>query len=362
MLRVMIIGCGMIAPKHINGFLAYGSDCKITVLANRNVAKAEALKNQFNLDCICVSDYKDGLKHCDAVVICTPPASHKQMAIDAFESGKHVLCEKPLAQSLEDCDLMIESAKKHGKVFSSIAQNRFIPENAKVINMIKNGDLGKVFHTSVQSYWFRTDKYYDMDWRGKWEIEGGGVTMNNAIHHMDLLLWAGGMPSEITSTFSNLNHKGSNEEDISISIFKYPNGSLATVTCSMLHHGEEKEIYFQAEKGGVSIPFKARCSKGRADGFGVEDEEGKLKIEEIYKSKVYDKPERFDGQIANFLDAILKGDNLLISGEDGKNALELVVAIYKSSITGKPVILPLAKDDKYYTLLGRTEDAPRFNS
>lgn len=361
MLKVMIVGCGMIAPKHIDGFLKKGDECKITVLANRNVEKAEALKKQYNLDCICVSDYKVGLEFCDAVSICSPPATHKEIAIQAFEAGKHVICEKPLAQSIEDCDAMIMSAKEHGKVFSSIAQNRFIPENAKVIDMIRSGDLGKVFHTSVQSYWFRSDEYYDMDWRGKWEIEGGGVTMNNAIHHMDLLLWAKGMPCEITSTFSNLNHKGSQEEDISISIFKYPDGSLATVTCSMLHHGEEKEIYFQAEKGGVSIPFKARASKGKPNGFGENDPDGKAEIERIYQNKKYDMPERFDGQIANFIDAILHGEKLLITGEDGRDALEIVVGIYKSSITGKPVGMPLSRDDKYCTLAGRIQDAPRFN-
>lgn len=362
MLKVMIVGCGMIAPKHIKAFLAKGEDCKITALANRDVTKAEALKKQFNLDCECVSDYRDGLLLCDIVSICSPPASHKTIACDAFSAKKHVICEKPLAQSIEDCDIMIKTASENGCVFSSVAQNRYDSDNAKVIEMLKSGELGKVFHTDVHSHWYRSDAYYDMDWRGKWEIEGGGVTMNNAIHHIDLLLWANGTPCEITSVFSNLNHKSSQEEDISISILKYPNGSLATLQCSMLHHGEKKEIFFQTEKGGVSIPFGVLCSKGLENGFNTDNPDGKTEIEKLFEKKEYNKPQKFDGQIANFVNAILGAEQLLITGEDGRNALEMVIAIYKSAITGETVKFPLDRTDKYCTLKGRTEDAPRFNT
>ncbi len=362
MLKVMIVGCGMIAPKHINAFLNKGEDCVITVLVNRDVTKAEALKKQFNLDCKCFSNYKDGLEFCDIVSICSPPATHKAIACDSFVAKKHVICEKPLAQSIEDCDIMIKTAKEHGCVFSSVAQNRYDPDNAKVIEMLKCGDMGKVFHTDVHSHWYRSDAYYDMDWRGKWEVEGGGVTMNNAIHHIDLLLWANGAPCEITSIFSNLNHKGSQEEDISISVLKYPDGSLATLQCSMLSHGEKKEINFQTEKGGVSIPFKVLCSKGLENGFNAENPEGVAEIVKLFEGKKYNKPHKFDGQIDNFVNAILGREQLLITGEDGRNALEVVVAIYKSAITGKTVKFPLERTDKYCTLKGRIEDAPRFNT
>ncbi len=356
----MIIGCGGIAPAHIEGFLKFPSECQITALVNRNTDRCVSLKEKYNLDCEIFSDYHDALSKADVVAICTPPKTHKEMAITCLEAGMHVLCEKPFALSVCDCEDMIETAKRCGKIISSVAQSRFISPIRKVIEIVKSEKLGKVFHTDVHSHWYRGGSYYNLAWRGTWESEGGGCTLNHAVHHIDLLLWAKGMPVSVTSVFSNQNHNNSEEEDISLSILKFKDGTLASLTCSLLHHGEEQTFNFQGEKGGISIPFKATASGARENGFPCENEKGKAEIEKMYEEMQDLKLENHDGQIENFLRAIQHGDNLISSGEDGKNAIELITAIYKSAITNQTVTLPLASDDEYRTFEGRIKNAPHF--
>ncbi len=94
--------------------------------------------------------------------------------------------------------------------------------------------MGPIVHTQVDSYWWRGHSYYDLWWRGTWEKEGGGCTLNHAVHHIDLFQWMNGMPAEITAITSNTSHDNAEVEDLSIAIGKYENGSLAQITSSVL--------------------------------------------------------------------------------------------------------------------------------
>jgi len=361
MLKVMIIGAGAIAPAHIEGFLAFKEKVKITAIANRDIGRAHTLIEKYCLEAKAVSDYQTALGDVDAVAICTPPQSHRAIAVACLHAKKHVLLEKPMAQSLEDCDIIIKAANDNGKVLSIVAQSRFINSIAKTIRMIHKADYGKVLYAYVNSLWYRGQSYYDLSWRGKWETEGGGCTLNHAVHHIDLLNWVKGLPCEVTSVMSNLAHDNSEEEDLSVSILRYRDGSVAQLTCSLVHHGEQAKLDFQMEKVGVSMPFEVHASACRENGFPMDDENTKEGFLREYRELPDIPYEHHAGQIHDFIESIEKDRPPLIDGKSGRETIELITAIYKSASTKSTVSLPLSPDDVFYTHDGVVKNAIYFN-
>lgn len=361
MKRVMIVGAGGIAPAHIEGFLTFPEKAVIKVISNPTVSKAKALITKYNLDALAVSSYKEHLNKVDIVAICSPPATHREIAVSALEAGKHVLLEKPMAMSLEECDAIIAASEKSGALLSIVAQSRFISSIANTVKLIKSGDYGKLLFAQINSLWFRGQSYYDLYWRGRWENEGGGCTLNHAVHHIDLLLWTMGLPTEVSSFLNNMNHNNSEEEDISLSVLKYSDGTMAQVNTSLIHHGEVQKLDFQMEQAGIAIPFAVQASTPRSNGFPMEDEATKTRLIKQFESMPHLEHEHHNGQVGNFLDAIEKGAPLRVNGIDGRNAIELISAIYKSAFTKSSVNLPLTKDDPYYSFPSRVEKATRFH-
>ncbi len=184
----------------------------------------------------------------DLVSVCTPPYVHAEIAVDFLSDGKNVIVEKPMAASLEECDRILEAERKSGKTLSVIAQNRFTNPYMHLKSILDGGKLGRIVHAQVDSYWWRGHCYYDLWWRGSWEKEGGGCTLNHAVHHIDMLGWMMGLPESVTAVLSNTSHDNAEVEDISIAAMRYPGGALAQVTSSVIHHGEEQQVVFQGKK------------------------------------------------------------------------------------------------------------------
>jgi UDP-N-acetyl-2-amino-2-deoxyglucuronate dehydrogenase len=361
MLKVMIVGAGAIAPAHIEGFLSFPERVEITHITNPTVSKAEALIEKYGLNAGASSSFDEQLDAVDIVSICSPPSTHRNLAVKALEAGKHVLLEKPMAMSLDECDQILAAAMKGNALISVVAQSRFISSISNTMKIIHKGDYGKLLFSQINSFWWRGQSYYDLYWRGLWESEGGGCTLNHAVHHIDLLLWAKGLPVEVNSFLTNLNHQNSEEEDLSMSILKYADGTMSQINASLIHHGEEQKLDFQMEKASVSIPFAVKASIPRSNGFPMDDEVTIKKLSDEYNNLPNLNLEHHAGQVGNFLDAIEKGTPLAVSGKDGRNSIELISAVYKSAFTESGVTLPLKKDDPYYSFPSRVEDATRFH-
>jgi predicted dehydrogenase len=307
-------------------------------------------------------DYKELLKRndIDLVSVCTPPYTHAEIAIDASHSGKHVLVEKPMASSLEECDAMNEAAMKNQKVLSVVAQNRFRTPMMKLKHVLETELMGPIVHTQVDSYWWRGHCYYDLWWRGTWEKEGGGCTLNHAVHHIDIFQWMNGMPSEITAVSSNTSHENAQVEDLSIAICRYNNGSLAQITSSVVHHGEEQQLIFQGKKARVSVPWKLKASKSRANGFPEDDKNLETTLQQYYDEQPDVEYEGHSGQINDVLLVIVGKKDVLIDGLQGRKTLELITAIYQSSSLGETVKLPLDQKSPFYTREGVLKSATYF--
>lgn len=362
MLKVAIIGTGGIAPSHIKGYLTFKDQCEIVALCDIYPEKSEEMAKNYHLAAEVFDDHKKLLERddIDLVSVCTPPYTHAEISINALHAGKHVIVEKPMASSLEECDEMNSAAKKTGNLLSVIAQNRFRTSFMKLKALLGTGLTGPIVHTQVDSFWWRGHSYYDLWWRGTWEKEGGGCTLNHAVHHIDIFQWMNGMPNEITAVTSNAAHDNAEVEDISVAVGKYDNGSLAQITSSVIHHGEEQQLIFQGKNARISAPWKVSASKSMENGFPEKDPELEKEIQNTYDELPGVEHEGHTGQIHNVLGALSGQNELLIDGLQGRKTLELITAIYQSASQKETVRLPLTEKSPFYTRAGILKNTKHF--
>ena len=215
---------------------------------------------------------------------------------------------------------------------------------------------------TVNSLWFRGHSYYDLWWRGTWEKEGGGCTLNHAVHHIDMLGWMMGMPDRITSILANTGHDNAEVEDLSVSVAEYP-GALAVVTASVVDHGEDQALIFQCEKAKLAFPYSVFASETQPNGFPLAepDEAFKMNAERFLKQIPPLTYEMHTGQLENILKALENDEEPAITGEDGRKTIELITAIYKSGSTRQTVMLPISRNDSFYTVEGIRAAVPHFH-
>lgn len=361
MIRIAIVGTGNISHAHIQAYLQFPQRCQIVSLVDIVPEKAERVKAQYHLDCDVADDHVKilGREDIDLVDVCTPPYVHAQISINALRSGKNVVCEKPMAASLEECDRMLKARDESGKLLSVIAQNRFRKPIRDLKALLDSGLAGAVKHAQINSYWWRGHCYYDLWWRGTWEKEGGGCTLNHAVHHIDMLGWMMGLPRRITAVLANTAHDNAEVEDLSCSILEYP-GALVNLTASVVHHGEDQELVFQCEKAKIGAPFSCYASVSMPNGFPERNEALEKELESFVSALPALPYECHTGQLENVLSALETGSKPAIGGEDGRTTIELITAIYKSGATRTAVSLPIAESDPFYTAGGMMAGVPHF--
>lgn len=363
MIRVAIIGTGAIADSHIEAYLQFPERCMIVALVDLYPDKAAQKAARYGLDVPIFTNHTDLLNGpaFDLASICTPPFEHAPAAVDLLAAGRHVLVEKPLATSLEECDAMLAAAHQGNALLSVVAQNRFRTPLMRLKTLLAESAAGRILHAQVESFWWRGSHYYDLWWRGLWEKEGGGCTLNHAVHQIDLFHWMRGMPAAVQAFTANVNHENSEVEDFSTALLFYPDGSLGQISASLLHHGEEQRMVFQGERALLAFPWRIAAYRQLENGFPEGDEALLAELQARYDALPEVQPGLHAGQILNVLQAITGEAELLVSGEDGRRTIELVSAIYQSGATGQRVSLPMTPADPFYTRQGVLAAAPRFH-
>lgn len=363
MLNIAILGAGAISDSHISAYLKFKDQARVVALVDLFPEKAAEKVARHDLEAKVFKNYEELLAGCDfdAASICLPPYEHAPAAVALLRAGKHVLTEKPMATCLEECDQMLDAARAGGRILAVVAQNRFKTPMMKLKRVLDSGIIGRVLHAQVDSFWWRGGNYYDLWWRGTWAKEGGGCTMNHAVHHIDLFLWMMGSPSEVQSVWLNLAHENSEVEDFSTSVLTFANGSAGQITASLVHHGEEQQLVFQGERAKVSVPWQVKVCRQKENGFPEDDAAVAAEIQAFYDKLPEVEHEGHDGQIANFLAAIEAGEPLLVDGHQGRQTLELITAIYQSGHLGCRVQLPLGKDAPFYSRDGILRHVRHFH-
>jgi predicted dehydrogenase len=345
-----IIGCGMISRFHAKA-IADIKGAKVTACFDSFTSSAD--KFGAEIGCTVYHDLDKMLadKNVDVVTICTPSGVHMEPAVAAAKAGKHIIVEKPLDITLKRCDAMIAAAQKAGVILSTIFPSRFHESSQLLKAAIDKGRFGTLTMGDAYVKWFRTQEYYDSGaWRGTWALDGGGALMNQAVHSVDLLLWFMGPAVEVSAYTATLAHERIEVEDVAVATVKFASGALGVLEASTATWpGELKRIEVSGNAGSVVL---------REEDLAVWKFAKETKADEAIRTKMASRTHTGGGaadpkaighhghtlQFQDVLNAIKKGKQPLIDGPEGRRAVELILAIYKSAETGKPVKLPLAAD------------------
>ena len=346
-MKYALIGCGRIATNHIkavqNNGLELVAVCDIRLDHIQTLLEKYGLENDESI--ARYTDYKQLLAdhpELQLVAIATESGLHAQIALDCIDAGVNVIIEKPMAMTMADAEKIICRSEEKGVTVCACHQNRFNVAVQKTRQALESGRFGRLSHGSIHVRWNRNKAYYEQaPWRGTW-AQDGGCLMNQCIHGIDLLRWMfGNEVEEVYGVTKQQFHDYLEAEDIGMAVIRFKNGAVATVegTTNVYPKNLEETLYIFGEKGTVKIGGK---STNNLDVWEFADEteaDVANKGLEEQTSNVYGNGHTC--LYADVIDAIENHRKPYVDAVAGRNALELVLAIYKSCKTGVPVKLPL---------------------
>ncbi|MGQ9514646.1 MAG: Gfo/Idh/MocA family protein [Thermoproteota archaeon] len=341
-----IIGCGEIANVSTAPAMNEAKNIKIGMVMDVVEWAAEDLGKKYGVPY--TTDAKKLLSNpeIDFIYIATPHYLHAQYTIEAARAGKHVIVEKPISVNLRDADAMIAECKKKGVKLSTCFPMRYLPEVERAKKIIEDGLIGKVIGITITSMGVKPDSYWKggytgrikSEWRMSKEKTGGGVLIMNCVHDIDYMRYITGLEAKrVYSEYGTFLTPVEVEDYISV-IIRYTNDAIGTIRASSCLediprtgvrgnriHGSEGEIV-------ISNPLLIRTKKETE--LGEAGKWNEVKLEGGSKNTI-----RF---FEAFAEAILSGRELPVTGEDGRKALEVIVAAYESGLRAMPVTLPLS--------------------
>ena len=346
-MKYALIGCGRIATNHAKAVLENKLDfvaaCDIVPENIETLLSKHDLQNDNSI--ARYTDYKkmiDEHPELQLVAIATSSGAHAEIALYCIEHNINVIIEKPMAMSMEDADKIIRASEEKEVLVSVSHQNRFNIAVQKTRNAIESGRFGKLSHGSIHVRWNRNKDYYEQaTWRGTW-AEDGGCLMNQCIHGIDLLRWMLG--EEVDTVYGvtrQQQHNYLEAEDVGMAVITFKNGAVATIegTTNVYPKNLEETLYLFGEKGTVKIGGK---STNNIDVWDFLDEtEADKQNKNIKEQTINVYGNGHTSLYADVKDAILNHRKPYVDAIAGKNALEIVLAIYKSAKLGVPVKLPL---------------------
>ncbi|WAM32936.1 Gfo/Idh/MocA family protein [Caldicellulosiruptor morganii] len=352
-LKVCLVGCGRISFKHAEAYANNFDSLEVVgfcdlieerALRTRqkyyDLLKAKGIEVKREIPIY--TDYIKMLKeqNTDIVDIATFSGSHAEQVLVALDFDRHVIVEKPMALSIEDADRMIQKAREKRKVLAVCLQNRFNKSVQKLKATIESGKFGKILYGVANIRWNRNDDYYRQDaWRGTWEQDGGAL-MNQCSHNIDLLQWV--INSDVDEIYGDIETflRPIEAEDTGFALLRFRNGARGIIegtTCVWPSNLEETLSIF-GETGTAVLGGK---SVNKIVVWRVPEEDEKEVIE-----KFVENPDDVYGfghipLFRNVIEAIKNDGDPLVTGEEGRKSLEIILGIYKSSVEEKPVKLPL---------------------
>lgn len=338
--KIGLVGCGRIAKNHFDA-IREEKNLQLVAVCDIDKKKAEAAGKEQKVPFF--TDLKKMLEDIpmDIISICTPSGIHPQNGILAAEHGVHVVTEKPMATKLEEADALIKACDKNKVHLFVVKQNRLNATMKLLKSAIDKGRFGKIYQAAVNVFWQRPQEYYDQSkWRGTWEFDGGAF-MNQASHYVDALEWLIGEPESVMAMTTTMARK-IESEDMGAAVVRFRNGVIATINVSMLTFPKNYEgsITILGEKGTVKIGGIAVNSIEKWE-FEDYDDDDKI----VFESN-YNPPNIYGfghlGYYQNVVQVLEGVKEPNTDGRGGRKSLELNLAIYKSSQTGKRIALPLS--------------------
>lgn len=346
-MKYALIGCGRIAINHIKA--AKNNNVDIVALCDIVLSKIDALIERSGYDSLSnvrkYADYKEMLMEnpdLDLIAIATESGEHASIALDCIDAEKNLIIEKPIALSMADANEIIRRSAEKGVKVSACHQNRFNIAIRKLRDAMEAGRFGNLSHGSIHVRWNRNRNYYSQaPWRGTW-AQDGGCLMNQCIHGIDLLRWMmGDDVVEVYGATRQRMHDYLEAEDVGVATVKFSNGALGVIegTTNVFPENLEETLCIFGSEGTAKIGGTSTNNIDVWDFSDMSDNDFESKGLKEQTSNVYG-----NGHTALYrdvIDAIENDREPYVDAIAGRNALEMVLAIYKSQRTGLPVALPL---------------------
>jgi UDP-N-acetyl-2-amino-2-deoxyglucuronate dehydrogenase len=355
-LRFAIIGCGRISYKHVEALVNNKEEAVLIAVCDVVKENAEAKKQEYigrmgsDYSVAVYEDFKEMLQkeEIDIVTIATESGYHPEIAVYCMNKGKHVICEKPMALSIEDADRMIKCAEDNNVRLCISHQNRFNKPIEQLRGAVESGRFGRLVNGTARILWNRNMGYYEQaPWRGTWKLDGGTL-MNQCIHNIDLLQWM--MGGEIDTVYAQCDTylRDIEGEDFGAILIRFKNGAIGIVEGSACVYPKnlEETLSIFGESGTVCIGGLA-VNKIETWRFSdnADSETDILKAQEGDPDTVYGFGHT--PLFKDMIDAVNNNRKPLVSGEEGKKGMSIILAAYKSRLTGMPVKFPM---DKFSTM------------
>lgn len=351
--KIGIIGVGNMGSDHskriTNGDVP---ELKLVAVADRSLARRDWAKENLPKDVKIFNEGDELIDSgiCDAVLIAVPHYQHPTLAIRAFEKGLHVMCEKPAGVYTLAVREMNEAAKKSGKVFGMMFNQRTNCVYRKMHELVQSGELGAIKRVNwIITDWYRTQAYYDSgSWRATWDGEGGGVLLNQCPHNLDLIQWICGMPIRVRAFCHEGKWHDIEVEDDVTAYLEYPNGATGVFVTTTGDAPGTNRFEVTLEMG------KLVCENDKLTLYKLAQNErefcrtcpqGFAKPEmEVIKVETDGQNPQHNGVLKAFAANILRGEPLVAGGEEGINGLTLSNAMHLSSWLNRTVELPLDEE------------------
>ncbi len=345
-LRVGVIGSG-IAGQHLIDLAANPDLFEVPVLCSLDEERGRALAAKHGIETY-TTDTNSLFRRddIDVIDICTPPDSHFELSRKTLESGKHVICEKPLFGSVADVDRMMEIVAGTDRRFMPIFQYRFGMGLQKLKYLVEAGLTGKPFLTTIETHWWRPPAYYAVPWRGKWASELGGCLLGHATHAHDMLNYIHGPVADVFAFGATLVNPIEVEDTASLAV-RMRNGSLASLSATLGSREQLSRLRFCFENLVAESSHGAYSMSCEPWRFVAEDEAIQKRIDDAL-TEIPTMNEGYVRQFELFHQAIMDDTELPVTLRDARNALDLVTAAYQSIRTGRPETLPITKDHPLY--------------
>jgi UDP-N-acetyl-2-amino-2-deoxyglucuronate dehydrogenase len=343
-----LVGCGMIARFHARA-LAEVPGARLAALVTRTPAHAEKLLAETGADPVPVhTDLAAALKQpdVDVVIITTPSGAHLEPAVAAAGAGKHVVVEKPLEITTGRCDQIIQACDQNRVKLCTIFPSRFGDANRALKSALDRGRFGRLTLGETTCKWWRSQAYYDEGgWKGTLALDGGGALMNQAIHNVDLLQWMMGDATHVCGFTATLSHERIEVEDTAVACLRFANGALGVIqAATSVYPGLPKTIAVHGDRGTVVIE-QDDVLRWEFNPPTPEDDAVKQRFsQKVGASGGSSNPaaishEGHARQLADFVRAIRTDSAPLVDGREGRKAVAIIEAIYRSARTGEVVAL-----------------------
>ena len=335
--RFGIVGCGMISRFHAEA-IRRTPGAAIAGCFDAYRPGADAFGADFGVPVFPSLEAIASDSAIDALAICTPSGLHTPQAIGAIRRGKHVVVEKPMSLTLADADALIAESDARGAKVCVISQFRFSPAVREVRKAIQSGAFGALTMAELSMKYFRSHEYYaQADWRGTWQMDGGGALMNQGIHGVDVFRFLLGPVKSVSATARTLTRMIETEDSV-VAALELANGALAAISASTCSYpGYPRRLEICGDSGSVALeedsilkwdlPYECPLPVGERASRVASSDPAAISVEGHAM------------QYANMVDAIRSGAPLLVDAKQGRQPLEIILGIYESSKTGKTVYL-----------------------